>query len=134
MNWNYITGFFDGDGSIIFVKAKSSQQRTPQLSFSNNVLTILEEIRDFIYDNLDVKGFISIKRKGKFIGYELKYVYLKKSLLILPYIKSIHPKKQFRINLILTELKSITSRNGRYTEDQLNKRLDFENRFFSTFP
>jgi len=134
MNWNYITGFFDGDGSITFVKAKSSQQRTPQLSFSNNVLTILEEIRDFIYDNLDVKGFISIKRKGKFIGYELKYVYLKKSLLILPYIKSIHPKKQFRINLILTELKSITSRNGRYTEDQLNKRLDFENRFFSTFP
>lgn len=131
MNWSYISGFFDADGCITFVRASKNQNKTIQISFSNNDLNILTEIQTFIYDNLKVKGFICTKRYKDFINYDLKYIHLTKTIPLLKHLNSKHSKKRFKINLALTELPYITPRNGKYTEEQLAKRLKFEERFFS---
>lgn len=133
MNWNYISGFFDADGSITFVKKCKNGMKTPQLSFSNNEKDILVEIQEFIQRELNVKGFICKKTHNKFINYELKYTHLPKVLSITQYINSLHPKKSFRINLIRTKLINIIPRNGKYNDELLSKYNDFEKQFFSVF-
>jgi len=133
MNWNYISGFFDADGSITFVKVHKNGMKTPQLSFSNNEKNILIEIKEFIQKELNIKGFICKKVQNNFVNYELRYTYLPKILLITKYINSIHPKKRFRINLIQTKLINIIPRNGKYTKELLLEYEEFENQFFSIF-
>ncbi len=43
---DYIAGFLDGEGSITMCRdRKDSKFKTPMVSFSNNALCILEDIR-----------------------------------------------------------------------------------------
>lgn len=132
MNWKYITGFFDADGSITLAVISRGRKRSPQLSFHNNELEILLDIKEFIQKELGLKGFISSKRKAKEHhnqAYDLKYVDFKKCTEIIKYIKSIHPKKKKRFEVI-NKLYFFTPRNGKYTEDMLKQRKTLEEEFF----
>ena len=124
MNWNYISGFFDADGSITFTSSRKGKPKTSQISFHNTELTILEEIKDFILQEIGIKGFISKKKSYKenhSTSYDLKYNYLKKCLELSKHMKPIHPKKVKRLQS-LPELQKLTPRNGKYTEELLTKR------------
>lgn len=116
MNWNYITGFFDADGSITACSAHKGKNKTIQVSFHNNELTILEEIRDFIFEDLGIKGSISRKparKESHQDSYDLKYLY-QKGLSVANKIATIHPKKKHRIK-IYNLIQEKTKRNGKYT-------------------
>ena len=65
MSWDYISGFFDADGSLTLTINKAQQFKTVQLSFHNNELSILEEIRQFIENELGIKGSIATKKPEK---------------------------------------------------------------------
>jgi len=67
MDWNYVSGFFDADGSISLVRkySKGNANRTIQISFHNTELSILGEIRDFISSEIGVNGIISVKKPKK---------------------------------------------------------------------
>ena len=65
MNWNYISGFFDADGSISLVKASKKCNKTLQVSFSNCEKRILESIQEYIIKEVGATGHISIKKKKK---------------------------------------------------------------------
>jgi len=132
MNWQYITGFFDADGSVTLVKLSKGENKSPQVSFHNNELDILTSIQEFIEKELDIKGYISTKKKAKEHhnqSYELKYVHFPKCNKIGNALECIHPKKDKRFKVI-SELYKLTSRNGKYTEDILEKRKLLENKFF----
>jgi hypothetical protein len=134
MNWNYISGFFDADGSITAIKNHRNEEITVQLNFSNNEKSILEDIQSFILKELKIKGFISKKKakeKNHTDNYDLKYTYFPKCLLIVSKLKSKHSKKVHRISL-LKELHSLTPRNGKYTKELLQKREKVINNFFSS--
>ena len=108
MNWEYITGFFDADGSITLSLIHKYSKRAPVISFSNNDYDLLINIKDFIKSETGHNGFISTKKSRGFINYELRYTYLIKCIDILSYINSKHSKKRKRINMILNELKELT--------------------------
>ncbi len=131
MGWEYITGFFDADGTITFLRLHKNCERSPVISFSNNEYDLLVEIEKFIKLETGHNGFICTKKSGDFTNYELRYTYLPKCINVLSYINSRHPKKRRRIDMILNELKSITPRNGKYTKETLSKRQEFTSRFFS---
>jgi len=60
MNWNYIAGFFDGEGNIS--KVQRGKAATCYLRFSNKVKEVLEEIRQFLQ-----AGYFTLdKKKGVF--------------------------------------------------------------------
>jgi intein-encoded DNA endonuclease-like protein len=133
MSWDYISGFFDADGSLTLTTNKAQQFKTVQLSFHNNELSILEEIRQFIEDELGIKGSIATKKPEKEVhnvAYDLKYVYFSKVNKILNHINSRHPKKSHRIKISF-ELELVTPRNGKYSDELLMKRKAFENEFFA---
>jgi LAGLIDADG-like domain len=124
MSWDYISGFFDADGSLTLTTNKAQQFKTVQLSFHNNELSILEEIRHFIENELGIKGSIATKKPEKEVhnvAYDLKYVYFSKVNRILSLINSNHPKKSHRIKISF-ELELVTPRNGKYNNELLMKR------------
>ena len=131
MTWEYITGFFDADGSITCTAPNRGKNKTIQVSFHNNEISILEEIKDFIQQELNVKGHISKKSKQKenhHDSYDLKYVFLS-ALKVVNKMQSIHPKKKHRID-IYNLIQSKTNRNGKYSEQELQERENLINQFF----
>jgi hypothetical protein len=135
MNWDYISGFFDADGSITFIRNNSNKHRTCQLTFSNNELKILEQIEIFVYAETGCRGSIITKKPIKSThntNYELKYVYLPKTVAILRHMQLLHPKKKTRSSLVLEQLEKLTPRNGKYTPELEAKRNLFIETFFST--
>lgn len=134
MNWEYISGFFDADGSITLSKVSANSRRTPVISFHNNEMNILVAIRDFIEHETGFKGFITPKKKTEehhTQAYDLKYSGLPKCMAIGENILSCHSKKSYRIRL-LWDIQKVTPRNGKYTKEQSEKRSWLESKFFDS--
>ena len=132
MNWNYISGFFDADGSITLSKPSNSRYKTVYISFHNNEMVILEEIQNFIYKDLKIKGAITTKKPKKSthkIAFDLKYDFFEKTVLILKKMKLIHPKKKHRARICALLYGNIP-RNGKYTSSMLLTRQKLEDEFF----
>ena len=131
MNWEYISGFFDADGCITLTSTHSGKNKTIQVSFHNNELEILQQIQDFIFSELNVKGHISLKKAKKENhndSYDLKYVY-QNGLKVANMLNSKHPKKKRKIE-IYNLIQNITKRNGKYSEQEILERNNLEILFF----
>jgi hypothetical protein len=132
MNWEYLSGFFDADGSITISVLSKGKNKTPILSFHNNEISILEEIKEFILNELNIKGFITHKKSKKEThndSYSLNYKYFPKVIEIMSKFNIKHPKKRHRYEIIL-KIYELTKRNGKYSEVELKKKLDMEKLFW----
>lgn len=131
MDWNYINGFFDADGSISLIKKHPNRKRSITLYFSNSERNILESIQAFILKETSIKGHLVSKKTYKenhSPQYDLRYSD-GQAFLLVPFLKSIHPKKAHRLE-VAKRYKSVTPRNGKYTEEMLEKRNQFVTDFF----
>jgi hypothetical protein len=132
MNWEYISGFFDADGHIT-LSGQKEKEKTTHVGFTNIDLKLLESIRDFILYDVGIKGVISKRTSKKETHsdcYNLVYRY-DSALKVAFKINSQHYKKKEKIKLVLEKYKSVTPRNGKYTEDMKKMREKFVNEFFS---
>ncbi len=101
MNWHYISGFIDADGSIILFK--QGNRYYPRIGFHNTCLEILVKIEEFILKKLNIKGTISSylpKTDHGEVQYTLTYSSYKSVLPILARLQLRHPKKNYRKNTI----------------------------------
>lgn len=133
MNIHYIAGFFDADGYITIHKNTKNQEAAPTVGFTNTVLSILEEIQKFIYQQTGIKGSISLKkakRENHNNSYDLKYFGFNKCLILKDLIPCIHPKKLGRFNM-LESIHNCTPRNGKYNSELLNKRRELCEKFLN---
>lgn len=132
MNWDYISGFFDADGSITMTSPSKNKNKTIQVSFHNNELNILTDIEKFINNDLNIKGIISLKKAKKKThsdSYELKYTF-QRGYIVSQKLISIHPKKKYRIE-IYDEIQKFTKRNGKYSKEELEHRNSLIEEFFN---
>jgi|688.fasta_scaffold1130628_2 hypothetical protein len=132
MNWEYISGFFDADGHIT-MSAQKEKKRTTYVGFTNIDLNLLEIIKNFIQEDINVKGVISkrtSKKENHSTCYNLVYRY-DSALKVAEKINSNHYRKKEKIKLVLSTYKSVTPRNGKYTKEMEEKREKFINEFFS---
>lgn len=132
MNWQYISGFFDADGYITMAKQHKNENETPTLGITNTNLRLLEQMRNFILGEIDVKGVICTKTStnpNHATSYDLRYVGFNKISKLK--LESIHEKKQTRL-YYLSEIKANTPRNGKYSESTLAKRLELVQKFLNT--
>lgn len=135
-NINYISGFFDADGSIMLsYRSKKDKYRTPIIDFTNTEKSILEEIQKFL-QTLNIKSYISKTVKSNpnhKDGYKLT-ITSGYAIKLCALLYSIHPKKVHRINTIMKYHNLITNRNGKYKEREHNRKLAYERLFhFSNF-
>lgn len=135
MNIEYISGFFDADGSITLVKNKKTNQfKSLKIDFCNNYLNILEEIQKYLIKQ-GIKSYLSKKLPKKSthnINYTLT-VQGNYALNLCKILKSKHPKKLHRINSINKYWLQITKRNGKYSINDINRKYAFERLFFHHF-
>ena len=131
MNWDYITGFFDADGSVSAIRVSSNKNRTLQICFHNNELQILKNIQKFILEDINIKGTITLKKAKKDSHsdqYELKYVYQRAYKVSLK-LNTLHPKKKHRIE-VYKKIQEVTKRNGKYTSQEEKLRSTLIEEFF----
>lgn len=134
MNLDYISGFFDADGSITLCHMDSSPYRTIKIDFTNVEICILKEIQNFLQQNYNIKTNISVKppkKESHQTSYALSATY-RAAFDLCTLLKSKHPKKLHRINTILKYYDRVTKRNGKYSEKEQQRKLAFERLFFWT--
>lgn len=131
MNWEYVSGFFDADGSVTLSNQGNSRNRTLQISFHNSELPIIESIREFIAEETGYNGSVSKKKARKEThkdSYDLKYAFFS-AYIISSKLTLYHQKKVHRINTY-KKIQEVTPRNGRYSEDLLKRRSELEELFW----
>lgn len=134
MTLDYISGFFDADGSITMCKNnKSDKYRSIKIDFTNTKLSILLDIQKFLLENYNLKLSISSKPAKKInhsIGYSLSLGGNQKCIELCKLINSIHPIKKHRINTILKYHNKVTVKNGKYSLFEIKRKLAYERLFF----
>lgn len=136
MNLQYISGFFDADGSITMSYSKKTDKyRSIKIDFTNIELDILLEMQRYFLDNYNLKLFLSTKPPRKethSTSYALSVSSNQKCIQLCKLLESRHPKKLHRINTILKYHDMVTIRNGKYLEKDIMRKLAYERLFFST--
>lgn len=136
MNLNYISGFFDADGSISLCKShKTDKYKSIKIDFTNTELELLKEIQQFLIDNYQLKLHISTKpskKENHSISYALSCTGNQNCIILCDLLKSQHPKKLHRINTILKYHNIVTIKNGKYKENEIIRKLAYERLFFCT--
>lgn len=137
MDLNYISGFFDADGSITLCKNnKLDKYKSIKIDFTNTQLELLKQIQEFLLDNYNLKLYISTKpskKENHSISYALSCSGNQKCIKLCKLLKSYHLKKIHRINTILKYHNLVTIKNGKYKENEINRKLAYERLFFCTY-
>lgn len=128
---SYIAGIIDGEGSIMLQKFHSNQYPSPCVSFASTSIELMNWAKKTIGSGIIIskKNYNPHLHKDCY-SYVLKYN-AAISLLedITPYL--IIDSKIKRANLILEKYKELTPRNGRYTNELIEKKILFYNEFLS---
>ena len=118
----------DGGGRVCVTRNAPNELRSPALSVSSTT----KEMLDYLKENLG--GSISTVKKYKESHKDACHWYIRcnKAIEILTIIEPylLVPEKKKRAKLIIDEYKSVTPHNGKYSTEMLEKKLDFEKRFF----
>ena len=128
---SYIAGIIDGEGSIMLQKFHINEYPAPCVSIASTTLSLLTWMKNIIGSGkiITKKNYNPDKHQNCY-SYIVKYDNAIKLLEdIYPYL--IIPSKKKRAELILTKYKLVTPRNGRYTEDMIEKKVEFYNEFIS---
>lgn len=125
----YLAGLLDGEGTV-GITYNSSKYRTPYISVTSTTYEIVDWLSaNFGGHIVKQKIYQSHHKQSwcwKLVNRQQVDDLLTKTL---PYM--LEPDKIRRGRLILDEYALVTIKNGKYTPDQLVKKLDFEARFLS---
>lgn len=126
----YMAGLMDGEGTIGITYYTNKLFRSPYIS----ITTTTPEIADWLketYGGLICQQKVYKDHHKPSWSWRLTNKEKIFSLLsaILPYMKE--PDKVRRGNLLLDEYDSVTLRNGKYSEEQRARKLDYESRFLA---
>lgn len=130
-NLIYTAGLIDGEGSILLAKSRSSDKfRHPSVSLTSTS----KELIDFLKENFG--GTVCKQKTYKShhkpswswrVSYNDAVLFIEQ---IWPFLKERSKRK--RCEMILTSYKALTNRNGKYTSEQVQAKLDFERTFLSS--
>lgn len=127
----YIAGIIDGEGSIMLQRFHSNEHPSPCVSIASTTKELLDWIKLTVGH-----GVILSKKNYNPSNHKNCYSYIIKYDDAINFLKDISPYliieyKKKRAELILTQYKLLTPRNGRYSKVLLEKKENFYNEFIS---
>jgi hypothetical protein len=128
---SYIAGIIDGEGSISLTRIHASEHRRPCISIASTDKELLVYIQSL------AGGVITNKKNYKPDIHKDSYTLtIKKKESVLLLLKQISSflrvdKKRKRAQWILLNYDKVTPRNGKYNTELLEKKIAFEDTFFS---
>ena len=124
----YTAGLFDCEGSVTLTRGhKTAKFRTPVAELSSTTKELVEYLKNTFGGCICNHKPINEKWKHAYnwrVSYDNALEFLKQ---IRPYIKV--PEKTKRIDLLLKEYRKVTKRNGKYTQEEMTSKLNFERHF-----
>ncbi|MCW6060196.1 hypothetical protein LAV35_08130 [Clostridium sporogenes] len=127
----YIAGIIDGEGSIMLLKFHGNQFPSPCVSISSTTIELLEWMKDVtkIGTIKSKKNYNTEKHTDSFT-YTIKYDDSINLLIeIEPYL--VIKNKKIRARLIIKKYKSVTPRNGKYSNEMLGAKEEFYKEFIN---
>lgn len=128
----YIAGVIDGEGTISLSRKHKNENRQLVITISNNEHRLLEYIlitigagkitSKKVYQKQHMPGFtyaITNRQALDLLGQLTKYL---------------QSYKKLRAELVLAKYIALTPRNGKYSEDLFQKRIEFEQEFLEIKP
>lgn len=124
----YTAGLLDGEGTITISKnRKSAKFRHPQISIASTTLELLKYLQNTFGGYISSKKIYAPHHKQSWHWQVHGTHALVFAALIAPYLKE--PEKKRRAELLTSQYKKVTPRNGKYTNIMLSKKLEFEQNF-----
>lgn len=126
----YIAGIIDGEGTITLTRMHQNEHRRPCVTIASTDKELLLFIQTL------TGGIIADKRNYKpKIHKDSFTLNIKKKESVLRVLQSISEylrvdKKRNRALWILNNYERVTIRNGKYTQETLKKKIEFEEQFF----
>jgi hypothetical protein len=127
----YIAGIIDGEGSIMLIRFHKNQHPAPCINISSATIELLEWV-------LEITKMRSIQSKKNYKPHchQNSYTYTVRYNDAIELLSKVEPyliiqQKKQRGKMILTEYKSLTPRNGRYSPALLKAKEYFYQRFIS---
>ena len=125
----YSAGLFDGEGTVTISKYKKDTTfRHPVASVSSTSFELVNQLKETFGGCISTKKIYESHHKQAYQWTLANNNALAFFAAIYPYM--IEKNKRYRVKLLLEEYRLVTPRNGKYTEEQKLKKIDFENRFF----
>ena len=126
---SYIAGIIDGEGSIMLIKYHSNEFPSPCVSIASTTMELLEWVKKTVG-----AGVIIHKKNYKPEIHKECYSYILKFDAAINLMKDIYPYliikvKKKRAKLIIDKYKSVTPRNGRYSDEMLILKEQFYKEF-----
>ncbi|KKK39408.1 hypothetical protein WQ57_04070 [Mesobacillus campisalis] len=124
----YVAGIIDGEGTITLSRMHSHEYRRPCISIASTDKELLLYIQSLTGGTIcNKRNYNPVKHKDSFTLIIKKDVI---SLLeqITPYLRV--DKKKKRAQWIITHYEHVTARNGKYSQENLVRKIQFEDYFF----
>ncbi len=127
----YIAGIIDGEGSIMLQRFHTNQYPAPCVSIASTTIELLTWLKDTIGYGVIIK-----KKNYNPEKHKLSYSFVIKQNNAIKLLEDIYPyliieSKRKRAEMIITQYKALTPRNGRYTDEQLAKKESFYEEFIN---
>lgn len=116
----YIAGIIDGEGTVTLTRDHKGELPAPKVSIANNDLALLKWIKEKAGAGVIIARSKRQPQHGE--QYVLDYSN-NSALALLAEIECYLRIKKPHAQLLLSRYKSVTPRNGRYTEDVLAAKL-----------
>lgn len=124
----YTAGLIDGEGTVGLVSNNHNQHRSPCVSVSSTTPELVKFLKETYGGSVSRHKTYQDHHKPSWswkVTHDRALSFLEQ---VSPYLKE--PEKIRRASLILSEYKSVTVRNGKYSPTALKVKEDFEYRFF----
>ncbi len=127
----YIAGIIDGEGSIMLQRFHTNQYPAPCVSIASTTIELLTWLKGTIGYGVIIK-----KKNYNPEKHKLSYSFVIKQNNAIKLLEDIYPyliieSKRKRAEMIITQYKSLTPRNGRYTDELLAKKEIFYEEFIN---
>lgn len=127
----YIAGIIDGEGSIMLQRFHTNQYPAPCVSIASTTIELLTWLKDTIGYGVIIK-----KKNYNPEKHKLSYSFVIKQNNAIKLLEDIYPyliieSKRKRAEMIITQYKALTPRNGRYTDELLAKKESFYEEFIN---
>lgn len=125
----YIAGIIDGEGSVMLQRIHKNEHPSPCVSIASTTLELLELVKNTVG-----KGRIISKKNYNIEKHKDCYSYFSRKNDAIQLLNDIYPyliinTKKKRAELIISTYKSVTSRNGYYTDEMLIAKEEFYKEF-----
>lgn len=126
---SYIAGIIDGEGSVMLQRIHKNEPPSPCVSIASTTLELLEWVKNTVG-----KGRIISKKNYNIEKHKDCYSYVLRRNDAISLLNDIYPyliinTKKKRAELIISTYKSITPRNGYYTDEMLIAKEEFYKEF-----